>query len=175
MKFVNPGKIIGQLGLKPGDKITDLGCGSGFYTMAAAKIVGNTGRVAGVDVQDTKLTATKSISLQNNLHNVEVYKADLEKPFHGIPSGGEDAVIMASIVHEVKGRAAVIQNAYSLLKTSGHLLVVDWKKETSPFGPAMEKRVSEKEIRSELESSGFKHIKDLDADLYHYAMVFQKQ
>ncbi len=175
MKFVNPGKIIGQFGLKPGDKVTDLGCGSGFYTLAAAKIVGNTGRIAGVDVQDTKLTATKSISLQNNLHNVEVYKADLEKPFHGLPSGGEDAVIMASIVHEVKGRAAVIQNAYSLLKTGGRLLVVDWKDETSPFGPAMEKRVSAKEIRNELESAGFKHTKDLDADLYHYAMIFEKQ
>ena len=175
MKFVNPQKIIGQFGLKPGDKVTDLGCGSGFYTMAAAKIVGNTGRVAGIDVQEAKLTATKSISMQNNLHNVEVYKADLEKPIDVLPHGGENAVILASIVHEVKNRAAVIQNAYGLLTTGGHLLVVDWKAETSPFGPAMDKRVSEKEIRQELESAGFKHLKDLDADLYHYAMIFSKQ
>lgn len=175
MKFVNPQKIIAQFGLKPGDKVTDLGCGSGFYTMAAARIVGNTGRIAGVDVQETKLAATKSISLQNNLHNVEVYKADLELPLSVLPHGTEDAVILASIIHEVKRREAVIKNAYALLKTHGHLLVVDWKKETSPFGPAMDKRVSEKEIRHELESVGFKHVKDLDADLYHYAMVFQKQ
>lgn len=175
MKFVNPQKIIGQFGLKPGDKVTDLGCGSGFYTLPAAKIVGNTGRVAGIDVQEAKLTATKSISLQNNLHNVEVYKADLEKPLDVLPHGGENAVILASIIHEVKNRVVVIQNAYALLTTSGRLLVVDWKAETSPFGPPMEKRVSGKEIRSELEASGFKHIKDLDADLYHYAMIFEKQ
>lgn len=175
MKFVNPQKIIGQFGLKPGDKVTDLGCGSGFYTLPTAKIVGNTGRVAGIDVQEAKLTATKSISLQNNLHNVEVYKADLEKPLDVLPHGGENAVIVASIIHEVKDRAALLQNAYALLATGGRLLVVDWKAETSPFGPAMDKRVPEKEIRQELESAGFKHVKDLDADLYHYAMIFQKQ
>lgn len=175
MKFVNPQKIIGQFGLKSGEKVTDLGCGSGFYTMAAAKIVGTNGRVASVDVQESKLTATKSISLQNNLHNVEVYKADLEKPIKVLPHGEEDAVILASIIHEVKNRKALIQNAYSLLKSGGKLLVVDWKNETSPFGPSMDKRVSAKEIRHELETAGLKHTKDLDADLYHYAMVFEKQ
>ncbi|HMQ01704.1 MAG TPA: methyltransferase domain-containing protein [Candidatus Doudnabacteria bacterium] len=175
MKFVNPQKIVGQVGLKPGDRVTDLGCGSGFYTTAAAKLVGNTGRVAAIDVQESKLTATKSITMQTNLQNVEVYKADLEKPLDVLPHGGENVVIMASIIHEVKNREALIRNAYALLESGGKLLVVDWKAETSPFGPAMEKRVSEKEIRHELEGVGFRHSKDLDADLYHYAMVFEKQ
>jgi ubiquinone/menaquinone biosynthesis C-methylase UbiE len=175
MKFVNPQKIIGQFGLKPGEHVADLGCGSGFYTMAAAKIVGTNGRVAAIDVQESKLAATKSISLQNQLHNVEVYKADLENPITVLPPGVEDAVILASIIHEVKNRSALIQNAYALLKSKGKLLVVDWKDETSPFGPPMDKRVSKKEIRHELEKAGFKHIKDLDADLYHYAMIFEKQ
>lgn len=175
MKFINPESIVANMGLKPGNKVTDFGSGSGFYALAIAKIVGNNGRVAAVDVQDAKLTATKSMSVQNGLHNIEVYKADLEKPFNDIPHGGEDAVVLASILHEVNNREALLKNAYSLLKSKGLLLAVDWQTEHSPFGPAMDKRISEQDLRKMLEGMGMKHIKDLNGDLYHYAMVFEKQ
>lgn len=174
MRFLKPQNIVASVGLKPGQRVADLGCGSGFYVLAAAKMVGNTGRVLAIDVQDTKLIATKSISLQHNFHNVEVYRADLEKPLEESLHGQEDVVIVASILHEVKNREALIKNAYALLKTGGLLLAVDWKLEHSPFGPAMEKRISEHDLRQILEASGFKHIKDLNGDLYHYSMIFQK-
>ena len=174
MKFLKPQNIVASVGIKPGQRVADLGCGSGFYVLAAAKIVGNTGRVLAIDVQDAKLTATKSISLQHNLHNVEVYRADLEKPLEESLHGQEDLVIVASILHEVKDREALIKNAYALLKTGGLLLAVDWKVDHSPFGPAMEKRIEEHDLRQILEATGMKHLKDLSGDLYHYAMVFQK-
>ena len=175
MKFINPESIIANMGLKPGFNVTDFGSGAGFYALAAAKVVGNNGRVAAVDVQDAKLTATKSMSVQHGLHNIEVFKADLEKPFDQIPQGTEDAVILASILHEVHNREAVLKNAYGLLKSKGLLLAVDWQTEHSPFGPAMEKRISEQDLRKMLEGMGMKHVKDLNGDLYHYAMVFEKQ
>ncbi len=174
MKFLKPQNIVASIGIKSGQRVADLGCGSGFYVLAAAKMVGNTGRVLAIDVQDAKLTATKSISLQHNFHNVEVYRADLEKPLDQSLYGQEDVVIVASILHEVKNREAIIKNAYALLKTGGLLVAVDWKAEHSPFGPAMEKRISEHDLRAILEQSGLRHMKDLNGDLYHYAMVFQK-
>lgn len=174
MKFIKPENVVANMGLRPGNKVTDLGCGSGFYTLAASRIVGNNGRVAAVDIQDSKLAASKSITIQNGFHNVEVYKADLEKPMDKIPHGGEDAVMLASILHEVKDRHALLKNAYALLKTGGILLTVDWKDEHSPFGPAMEKRISQHDLRHELEQLGFRHIKDLNGDVYHYAMTFEK-
>lgn len=175
MQFVKPEKIVAHLGLKSGNKVTDFGCGSGFYTLAASRIVGNTGRVASIDVQSSKLAATKSITTQNGFHNVEVYQADLEKPFDKVSHGGEDAVIVASILHEVSDRTALLKNAYALLRSGGLLLVVDWKDEHSPFGPSMDKRISEHDLRAQLEQLGFRHLKDLNGDVYHYAMVFEKQ
>lgn len=103
-----------------------------------------------------------------------MYRADLEKPLDQSLYGQEDVVIVASILHEVKNREAIIKNAYALLKTGGLLVAVDWKAEHSPFGPAMEKRISEHDLRAILEQSGLRHMKDLNGDLYHYAMVFQK-
>lgn len=174
MKFLKPENIIASCGIKSGYKATDLGCGSGFYSMALAKQVGNTGRVLCVDIQDSKLAATKSITMQNNLHNIEVYKADLEKPLSGLPQGTEDLVVAASILHEVKNRESLLRNAYGLIKTGGYLLVVDWKLEASPFGPAMDKRISEHDLRIMLEGMGLKFLKELPSDLYHYAMLFEK-
>lgn len=174
MKFLKPENIIAYCDIKAGSKVTDFGCGSGFYALAMAKQVGNTGRVACVDVQDAKLAATKSITLQHNLNNVEVYRADLEKPFAGMGHGTEDLVLVASIIHEVKDRQALLKNAYGLLKTGGRLIVVDWKAEASPFGPSMEKRFSEHDIRTMLEGMGLRFVKELPSDLYHYAMVFEK-
>ena len=175
MKFINPETIVANMGLRPGSKVTDFGSGAGFYALAAAKVVGNNGRVAALDVQDSKLTATKSATVQKGYSNVEVYRADLEKPFDQIPHGGEDGVILASILHEVKNREALLKNAYALLKSKGLLLVVDWQTEHSPFGPAMDKRISKQDLRKMIEAMGMRHVKDLNGELYHYAMVFEKQ
>lgn len=174
MKFIKPENIIAHLGLKPGDTVADFGCGSGFYTLAVSKVVGNKGTVYAVDVQESKLTATKSASIQQGFHNVEAIKADLEKPLTEVDHGTCDVVIIASILHEVRNREAILKNAYALLKTGGHLLAVDWKAEPSPFGPSIEKRIADKNLTGLVERIGLKVVKEIPADSYHYALVFEK-
>ena len=51
MAFSDPQKNIDQLNIGEGKTVADLGAGSGFYTMAAAKAVGPSGRIYAVDVQ----------------------------------------------------------------------------------------------------------------------------
>ena len=43
--FVNPYKLLNVAGLKPGQKVLEVGCGLGFFTILATKIVGEKGRV----------------------------------------------------------------------------------------------------------------------------------
>ncbi|MCK8326076.1 class I SAM-dependent methyltransferase, partial [Erwinia amylovora] len=63
----------------------DLGCGSGFYVVPAAQLVGNEGTVYAVDVQENKLAATVSIATQFGCKNVKVVRADLSKQLLEIP------------------------------------------------------------------------------------------
>ncbi|MDQ3018438.1 MAG: methyltransferase domain-containing protein [bacterium] len=174
MKFINPANVVAQMGLRPGNIVADLGSGSGFFVLAAAKFVGNTGIVYAVDVQEAKLTATLSASTQQGFKNVQAIKADLDKPFTDIEETSCDAVIMASILHEIGSRQALLKNAYRILKTGGKILAVEWKVEHTPFGPPLEKRISEEQLEHELGALGLRKEKGIPADMYHYAAVFVK-
>lgn len=174
LKFIDPGAVVSHVGLTQGNIVADLGCGAGFFSVAAARMVGNSGIVYALDVQDSKLAATQSAAKHYNLNNVITMKADLDKPFLEIPEGYCDTVIMASILHEIESRENLLKNVYRLLKTGGKILAVEWKKIETPFGPEMSKRLSPEELAAELNALGIRHSLDVPADSYHYASVFIK-
>ncbi len=174
MKFINPQTVVAQMGLKPGQIVADFGSGAGFFVRAAAQFVGNTGTIYALDVQQSKLTATYSAASQQGFKNVQIMQADLDKPLTALPDASCDAVIMASILHEVKDRAQLLKNAYKVLKTGGLLLAVDWKAEHTLFGPPIEKRIPEHEMEAELAKLGLHKVKSISADMAHYALLFQK-
>lgn len=174
MKFINPQNVVAQMGLKNGQTVADFGSGAGYFATAAAKMVGNTGTVYAVDVQQSKLTATFSSATQQGYQNVQIIQADLDQPIKEIADGSCDGVIMASILHEIKNRNMLLQNAYRVLKTGGLLLAVEWKAQHTIFGPALDKRIPEDQMEQELAKLGLHKVKSIPADLFHYALLFQK-
>jgi len=174
VRFIDPATIIAQMGLQNGQTVADLGCGSGFYAVAAGQRVGSTGTVYAVDVQEAKLVATQSAARQSGLKNISVLHADLDKPLLDIAENSCDALILASIIHEVESRDMLLKNAYRILKTGGRLAVVEWKKEATPLGPDIARRVGREELDQLLVKAGFRKEQDLEADNYHYAELFVK-
>lgn len=172
--FIDPSRVVSQMGLSPGNVVADFGCGSGYYALAAAQIVGQTGLVHAIDVQESKLAVTQSIAKQRGVHNIMVHQADLELPLKNPEQASCDAVILASILHETDNPTAVIKNSYWVLKTGGRLLAVDWKKSLTPIGPAMDKRMDEHELEKILIAAGFHKEQVLNGDSSHYAFVFIK-
>jgi ubiquinone/menaquinone biosynthesis C-methylase UbiE len=172
-KFVNPSSVVAQLDISKGSVIADFGCGSGFYTLPLAKVAGDSGTVYAIDILPDKLAVTQSSAGQVGLKNVTVVRADLEKPLHSIDAGSVDVVVMSNIVHQV-AIDPLLANAYSLLKTGGMMLVVDWKKEITPFGPDVQSRVSQEKVIDFAAKAGLRHERDLEADGYHYAVLFVK-
>jgi len=173
-KFLNPNFLMAQTGLLPGQTVADLGCGSGFYVLPAAQLVGSAGTVYAVDVMEDKLAATISIANQFGNKNVRVVQADLNKPLLDIPEHSCDLVVAGNILHEISSHEALIKNIYRLLKVPGRVAVVEWKTAPMPFGPAMEKRISQQTVETSFMKVGFRKIKELEADSYHYAILFEK-
>ncbi len=173
-KFINPADVVAQTGLVNGQIVADLGCGGGFYTIPAAKIVGTSGLIYAVDIQESKLAFTQSIAHQLGYTNIDTVQANLEQQVNEVPDASCDLVITASILHEIPHREPVFTNAYRALKTDGKLLVVEWIQGFTLFGPPQEKRIAKEAMEAEVIKLGFKKKQDISADTFHYAMVFTK-
>ncbi len=173
-KFLNPSEIVAQSGLMQGQIVADLGCGNGFYVLPAAQMVGNSGTVYAVDVVESKLAATISIANQFGYKNIRIVQADLAKPLLEIPQNSCDMVIVGNILHEIGNRETLIKNIYRLLKTAGRVVIVEWKKTASPFGPILDKRIDQQALEVQLMQIGFRKVKELLADPYHYAILLEK-
>ncbi|MBX4187881.1 MAG: class I SAM-dependent methyltransferase [Candidatus Doudnabacteria bacterium] len=175
-KFLNPKTVLFQAGLKSGEVVADLGTGSGFYSLAAAEIVGGNGQVHAADVKDSALDHLAAEARLKGMKVIRTYHCDLDEEELAckVPEGECDMVVMANIMHEVESRKNLIKHGYGMLKTGGRLLIVDWNGQPGPIGPQSEKRISEGETRKLLESSSFKFIKNIETDEYHFGMVFER-
>ena len=137
-------------------------------------MVGPTGTVIAVDVQTQKLAATISIANQFGYKNVRVVQANLGKPLLDIEPATCDMVIVSNILHEINDPKELIKNIYRILKSPGRLVAVEWKRTATPFGPPIDRRLDQGKLEILLMQSGFRKMKDLEADGYHYAVLFEK-
>lgn len=173
-KFVNPEDIIAQAEIKKGQVVADFGCGAGFFSLAAAKFAGENGTVYAVDIMPDRLAVTQASAQHKGISNISVVESDLEKPLEGLEPVSCDLVIMSNILHQVSSKEALLRNAYQVLKTGGRVLAVEWKRGYSAFGPEQASRVTREELVGLAQKLGLRLYRDLEADGYHYAVLFVK-
>lgn len=168
--FSEPAANLAKLGVNDGMKLVDLGAGSGFYTMEAARLVGNTGRVYAVDVQKDLLERLRSHSGAQGLRNIEVIWGNAEK------IGGTklreslaDRVVASNVLFQIEKPDDFVLEIKRILKPGGKVLVVDWS-ESSPMTP--ETFVPAMKAQTLFEKSGFKLDQSFTAGDHHYGLVF---
>jgi ubiquinone/menaquinone biosynthesis C-methylase UbiE len=150
--FVRPEETIKEFELEPGMVVADFGCGSGHYTVAAAKRVGDTGRVYALDVQKDLLQAVKSTAELNNLKNIEIIWADLDIPLGSrLADNSVDFVIISNILFQTENRLQITKEALRILKDGGKVAVIEWAAEGEPrqgrekkveVGPPLSQRIA---------------------------------
>ncbi len=174
-KFLNPEKVLFQAGLRPGMTIADLGAGNGFFLLAAAKLVGEQGRALGVDILDEALGQIMAQARLVRLKNVRTMRCNLDLSVpSGLPQLSFDFAIVGKVLPQLKHPENLIRETYRVLKTGGLVLVVEWKKENSVFGPPPESSLDEAQVKEQFSKHGFNFVKELDSDKYHFALVFKK-
>src|SRR3989344_4472217 len=114
--FTNPVKNLKALGLKENDIVADLGAGTGFYAVAAGRMVPS-GKVYAVEVQKDFLQKIRHKVNEARLNNVECLWGDVEK-IGGtkIKEGIVDAVIASNILFQVENRDKFIEETKRILK-----------------------------------------------------------
>jgi ubiquinone/menaquinone biosynthesis C-methylase UbiE len=174
--FSDPQSNVNQLALTPGMKIADLGAGSGFYTIAAAKSVGGSGRVYAVDIQKDLLAKVKTEAARQNLTNIEVIWGDLEKVGGTkIQDAYIDALIISNILFQIEQREPFFQEIKRILKPNREVLFVDWSDSFGGLGPHPNSIIPQVQAKEMFEQHGFVFVKNIGAGDHHYGMIFQKK
>jgi ubiquinone/menaquinone biosynthesis C-methylase UbiE len=173
--FSDPQKNIEQCGIQAGMEIADLGAGSGFYTVAAAKALIATGRVYAVDAQKDLLTKIKNTAVAQGLYNVEVIWGDIEKPSGThLHEASIDLSLLSNILFQLEDKQGMINEVKRILKPGGRVLVVDWSDSFGGIGPEPKKVVLKGSTVEMFEKNGFHQDKEIDAGSHHYGIIFKK-
>jgi len=174
--FSDPQKNVAQMGLTPGMRIADLGAGSGFYALEAARAVGDSGRVYAIDIQKDLLAKLRNKAREEHLGNIEVIWADLEHVGGTrIQDGAVHGVIVSNILFQIQNKDNVCQEIKRILRPRGLVYLVDWADSFGGLGPHGSQIVTEKSARELFLKNGFTIAKSMAAGDHHYGLVFEKK
>jgi ubiquinone/menaquinone biosynthesis C-methylase UbiE len=120
----NPKKILRKY-VKEGMIALDLGCGPGFFSVEIAKMVGESGKLIAVDLQEGMLRLLKD-KIQGKEIEKRIVLHQCEEDKIGI-SEKVDFVLAFYMFHEVPDQKKMLEEIKSVLKSNGHFLIVEPK------------------------------------------------
>jgi ubiquinone/menaquinone biosynthesis C-methylase UbiE len=168
-KWQNPEAILADIGLKPGFTFIDVGCGEGFFAIPAAKIVGKKGRVYGIDTYNEAIEHLMMKAANEDLNNLETKVGAAEETV--VCRACADIIFFGIDFHDFRESAKVLANAKQMLKPTGRLIDLDWKKKQMEIGPPLQIRFSEEEAMSRIKEAGFEIESVKDVSSYHYLII----
>lgn len=109
--------------LSPGERVLDLGSGAGTDSLVAAQMVGEQGRVTGVDMTPQMLVKARAAAAEMGAANVEFVESEAEKlPF---ADGCFDVVVSNGVIDLIPDKDAVFSELFRVLVPGGRMQIAD--------------------------------------------------
>jgi arsenite methyltransferase len=168
---VSCGNPVAMASLAPGETVVDLGSGGGLDVFLAAKAVGPTGRVIGIDMTGDMIALARRNAEAGGYANAEFHQAPIEAM--PLAEGAADCVISNCVINLVPDKHAAYAEIFRILKPGGRLAISDIAL-TQPLPDSLAGAakawvaciagaVPVEETRSALEGAGFGEIAVIDA------------
>ena len=167
-KWLKPEVILSDIDLKLGFTFMDIGCGGGFFALPAARVVGESGKVYGVDIDAKSISELEELASREALHNLDLVVGRAEDVV--LCESCADIAFFGEVLHDFEDPARVLQNVKKMLKPVGRIVNLDWKKVNMQLGPPLVKRFSEEEASRLITAAGFRLVSIKDV-VYYYLMV----
>jgi arsenite methyltransferase len=161
------GNPLAIASLKEGQVVLDLGSGAGFDCFLAARAVGKSGKVIGVDMTHEMLSRARENAQKNGFTNVEFRLGEIEAL--PVADNSVDVIISNCVINLSPEKQRVFNEAFRVLKSGGRLAVADMvataplpdhiKADWAAYTGCMAGASQIAELERSLQASGFKDIK----------------
>jgi SAM-dependent methyltransferase len=147
-------RVMDLLGIEPGKSVADIGAGSGWFTVRAARRVTNSGTVYAVDINPKAIRYIGQRAERENLANVETILSTSDDP--RLPPDSVDSVLLLKTYHEVAHPVVLLSNLRAALRPGARVGIIDRNGNGSNHG------VDKKIVLQEAAQAGYKLVNESD-------------
>ena len=152
--------------LKEGDTVIDLGSGAGNDAFIARKIVGEKGKVIGIDFTETMIALARKNAEKMGYNNVEFRLGDIDDM--PVTSNKADVIVSNCVLNLVPNKHKVFSEMYRVLKPGGHFSISDivlqgelpkkWKEVAELYAGCVSGAIQKEEYLVIIKEAGFENI-----------------
>jgi ubiquinone/menaquinone biosynthesis C-methylase UbiE len=156
-EFQKPDRVMAALALKKGERVADIGAGSGYFTIPVAKAVGPEGVVWALDIEPFMVDTVEKRARESGLKNVKPTLVDKDDP--KLPPGGVDTILMVDTYHYVRNRSEYAKKLRAGLAPGGRVVIIDYIPkpwEVRPWGPLPHQQFPKETVDAEMAAAGLK-------------------
>jgi ubiquinone/menaquinone biosynthesis C-methylase UbiE len=168
-KLLPPEETLCRLGLDEGTVVADIGCGIGYFTLSAARIVGRQGKVFALDLLAEMLEIVKEKTIEHHLANVELVQVK-ENDFILAEKTIEYA-LACLVVHETENPMDFFREVYRILQPGGRLAIIEWTKQESKIGPPIDHRLDDTALEDLLHQCGYANTEKITLNSEMYGII----
>jgi cyclopropane fatty-acyl-phospholipid synthase-like methyltransferase len=162
-------RVMNMLGIEPGKNVADIGAGSGWFTVRAARHVTASGTVYAVDINTEAIEYITERARKEQLQNIKTILSKPDDP--QLPSSSIDAVLLLKTYHEVAHPVVLLRNLRAALKPRAKIGIIDRNGNGANHG------VNKDVVIREVTQAGYKLLDSQDfvkADGMDYFLTFTK-
>lgn len=165
-------EVLSALQLESDEVVADIGAGGGYFTERIARVVGDSGHVFAVDVQEAMIRTLEERVQEKSLTNVSVIEGEFSDPC--LLRASCDVAFFSSVYKEIVERAEYMTRVREALRPGGRVAILEYRPEFRGLGTPSEYRLPASQVVAEMEAVGFELRTRYEFIDRQYYLIFEQ-
>ena len=152
--------------------MADIGCGIGYFTIPASKIIGDSGKIFALDILPKMLQDIGIKIKENTISNIKIILT--EENDLKLEDNKTTIAFISCVLHEANEKEKFLNEIKRIISPKGKITIVEWQKINSDFGPPIDHRLDKMDLIKVLDKVGFSDISTIDIGENFYGLIAEK-